>query len=243
MANKYVLGFMILVILTSSVYILLPNNVRIDVQNTKTIFKVFENDKWVLAGTEYTILYDGTTKMRAKSRAVNYSISGNVSTITRVANFKDGITAIDTYIFNGNTKDVSLYPVKHNIRILNGLGKILSYEVWDLTYNGPTIKGVTSPQTFGHKMEVEWEDGNYYSKIYRYKNKEKGKLIVRYRVDSNDFSKDVRLFDPVPVPDVDYSSDTPANETWLNYNSLYVGVNIGSCANFSNATYYLSGVT
>ena len=188
---------MLLVVLSASIYVVLPNNVRIDVENTKTTFKVWENGMWVLAGTERTIIQDGTKIMRAKSRNVYYAIEDNISTITRVANFKENITVIDMYVFDGGTKEVELYPISHTINILNAEGKILNYEVKDLLYIGETIKDIESPQKFGHKMKVEWESGNYYSKIYKYKSRDEGKLTVKYRIDSSDYNKNVRLFDPI----------------------------------------------
>ena len=134
--KKYLVGFLTLVILVSSVYIMLPENVRIDVGNTYSTFKVWENGSWVTSGKEYTKLYDGTKLMRAKSRVVNYTIENNNTTIYRYAYFKDDIFAIDTYEFDGNVKDLELIPISHTIRILNAKDKIFHYEIRDILYNG-----------------------------------------------------------------------------------------------------------
>ena len=109
-------------------------------------------------------------------------------------------------MFDGGTKNVELFPISHTIKIINAknaqteLNKntefILVYEVKDLLYSDETINGISSPQEFGHKMKIEWEEGNYYSKIYKYSGKDEGKLTIKYRIDSNDFEKDVKLFDP-----------------------------------------------
>jgi len=204
--TKLYVGFLTVVILLTSIYIFLPNNVRIDVGKTYSTFKVWENESWVLAGTERTILMDSSAIMRAKSRNVEYFIEDNITTIIRTANFKNNITAIDTYMFDGGTKNVELFPISHTIKIINAknaqteLNKntefILVYEVKDLLYSDETINGISSPQEFGHKMKIEWEEGNYYSKIYKYSGKDEGKLTIKYRIDSNDFEKDVKLFDP-----------------------------------------------
>ncbi|MEK6879314.1 MAG: hypothetical protein AABY22_06885, partial [Nanoarchaeota archaeon] len=85
--KKYILGFMTLVILTASVYFLLPDKIRIDVQNTKTTFKVFENESWVLSGTETTKIYNGSSNMLASYRNVTYDIQGNKVVATRTAQF------------------------------------------------------------------------------------------------------------------------------------------------------------
>ena len=86
---------MIFVVLTSSIYFLLPDKVRIDVQNTKTIFKVFENENWILSGIEYTKLYEGTTNLLAKNRSVKYDIQENKVYATRTSWFKDNIIVYD----------------------------------------------------------------------------------------------------------------------------------------------------
>ena len=133
--TKIIIGFLILVVLTSSIYIMLPNNVRIDVGKTYSTFKVWENNSWVTSGKEYTKLYDGTKLMRANSRVVNYTIENNQTTSYRYAYFKDNILAIDTYEFDGNVKDVELIPISHTIRILNAKDKIFQYEIRDILYS------------------------------------------------------------------------------------------------------------
>lgn len=198
--QKYYLGFLILVILTSSVYIMLPDSVRIDIEPTKSTFKVWENDSWVISGVEYVNLFDGAAKMRAKNRSIISDIFENTTIITRTASYKNNILVVERYLFNGNNEDVTLFPVNHSIEIIGAdrpdRPYILQYEVQKLLYSGETIGPVESPQSFGHKMEVEWDDGNYYSRIYKYSGKDEGKLTVKYRIDSDRFLKNVRLFDP-----------------------------------------------
>jgi len=198
MGKKIILSaFLVMVILVSSVYFVLNDEVRIDIQKTKSIFQVYENGEWVVSGVEYVNLFDGTAKMRAKNRSLETIIGeNNITTITRIANYKDGISTIETYIFNPNVEDVELFPISHSINVINGEDKLLQYEVQKLLYTGDTIKDILSPQKFGHKMVVEWEGGNYYSKIYKYKNKNEGKLTIKYRIDSANYLKNVRLFDP-----------------------------------------------
>ena len=127
-------------------------------------------------------------------------INGNTTIITRTAYYKNNITTIEKYYFDGDENNVELVPVSHTIQVLNavrdGPEYILQYEVQRLLYTGETKKGVSSPQSFGHKMKVEWESGNYYSKVYKYKDIDEGKITIKYRIDSEDFQNDVRLFDP-----------------------------------------------
>ena len=60
--TKYYLGFLVLVILSSSFYIMFDDEVRLDFQSTRTLFKVYEEDRFVLAATEYVRIFDITTE-------------------------------------------------------------------------------------------------------------------------------------------------------------------------------------
>lgn len=193
---KQILGFLVIVILTSSVYVMIPESVRVDIQLTKSIFKVWENDKWEIAGVEQVRLFDGRTRMNANQRSIINYTYGNYVIYKRDSSYKQNITMNETYIFMTNTKDVRLFPVNHEIIVNNGEGKILQYDITKLEYTSETIKGITSPQLFGKNMKVEWSDGNYYSKIYKYFYKDEGKLTVKYKIKDNNEIYNVRLFDP-----------------------------------------------
>lgn len=213
MATKHILGAaLVLVILSASIYFVLSDEYRIDIKNTYTSFKVYENGSWELAGEERSILYDGTKKMRAiGGRIVNYTIEDNITTAYRYAYFKNNITLIDKYIFNSSTDDVEIFPVSHEIQILGAKGAqenvgkstpyILVYEVNKLEYFGETDYELGNSHEFGHNMKVEWSSGNYYERLYKYKDKDQGKLEIKYRITSNDFSVQARLFDPIISPD------------------------------------------
>lgn len=189
--------FLTLVLLSTSLYFVLDDKVRVDIKLTYSDFSVYEDGSWVLAGREYVNLFDGTAKMRAKNRSLDTDIGeDNITKVTRIANYKDGISTIEVYTFDPSSSDVELFPINHSVNVINGKGKLLQYEVQKLLYTGETIKDISSPQSFGHNMKVEWEDGNYYSKIYKYLWRDEGKLTVKYRVDSDDYFKNVRLFDP-----------------------------------------------
>jgi len=200
MATKHILGSLLLVILSASVYFVLSDEYRIDIKETYSSFKVYENGSWELAGEERSILYDGSKKMRANNRVVNFTIEDNITTAYRYAYFKNNITVIDTYVFNGSTDDVEMFPVEHKIEVLNAKRErpyILVYEVSKLEYFGETDYAIGSAHEFGHNMKVEWSDGNYYERLYKYKDKNEGKLEIKYRVTSDNFSVQTRLFDPI----------------------------------------------
>lgn len=186
----------ILVILSASVYVLLPESVRVDVQNTKTVFRVWESGGWVVGGVEYLHLYDGSRKMRAKDRNVTESVDGDIITIVRSALWKEGVRTVHTYVFDAGVSDVSLIPISSSLSCYGCVGKIVHFEYRDLSYGGVTRSAV-SPELFGHNMKVEWEDGYAWAKVYQQKVAS-DKLIIRYRPDSSVVEYNVRLFDPVP---------------------------------------------
>lgn len=187
---------LILVMLSASVYLMLPEQVRVDVQNTRTVFKVWESGSWVVGGIEYLHLYDGSKKMRASFREVVPSINGDIVTITRRAVWKDGIESFHTYTFDASVSDVELIPISEVLYCYNCQGKIVHFEFRNLLYDGITRPAV-SPESFGHNMKVEWQDGFDWAKVYQQRFAP-DKLIIRYRPSSPVEEYAVRLFDPVP---------------------------------------------
>lgn len=191
------IGVLIMVILSASIYMVLPDKAKIVVENTNTKFSVWENESWTLAATEYVYIYDGTKKMRASSREVtNYTV-GNITYIIRNAIWKDNITTIDTYTFDSTTDDITLFPIDHKVQILNAENKILQFEYRDILYEGPT-KVINNPFSFGHNMKLEWDDSAYYHKVFQQKVAS-DKIIVKYRITSDDFTVNVRVFDPPTI--------------------------------------------
>jgi len=237
MVKKIWIGtLMLLVILTASVYLVFDDKFKIVVGNTNTQYFVYE-DSWVLAATEYVNLYDGTTKMRASSRNVNYSIEDNITKIVRTSTWKDNITTIQTYSFESNETDIKRVPINNTFECYNCQGKIVHYEIKDILYEGVT-KLITSPFSFGHNMAISWQDGAYYSKVFQ-QSVASDKIIIKYRPTKDYETYEVRLFDP-PLHGVSYGLDTPDNATWLNVDSLYIEIGL-NCTNFSNVTYNLYG--
>lgn len=189
-------AFLILVVLTSSIYLMMPEKVRIDIEKTRTRFSVWENDSWELSATEYLYLWDGSTKMRAKSRDVSYFTSGNMTTVMRYSTWKDNITTIENYVFDSSISNEELFPIDHFVQCINCEGKIVSFEYRNILYDDQT-EVITSPFSFGHNMKLTWEDGAYFSKVYQQKVAS-DKIIIKYRPNSDDVTYKVRLFDPEP---------------------------------------------
>lgn len=188
--------FLVFVVLTSSVYFLMPDKIRIDVENTRTKYSVYEIGSLTLAATEYVNLYDGTTKMRAiGGREITYWNDSEFVYAKRTSVWKDNITTIQTYTFDKDASDVENLPLENKFECFNCEGKIVHYEIRDILYDGET-KLIESPFSFGHNMKIEWEDGAYYSKVFQQKVAS-DKIIIKYRPQSNYEDYFVRLFDPV----------------------------------------------
>ena len=199
-----------MILLTSSIVILMPENVRIDIEERKTIYRVFIDGSWELGATEYVYLWDGSTKMRAKSRNLSYEIIGDITTITRIATWKDNITTYDVYTFDSTKDDIELVPLNHEVTCVNCVGKIISFEYRDLVDINETKSDVTSPQEFGNRMKIEWEEGNYYAKIFKQKTTS-DKFILKYRPTENVEIYNVRMYDPKINTD-DLFSDLVVND-------------------------------
>jgi hypothetical protein len=182
------------VVLTSSLYLVFDDKMKVEVENTKTEYSINDSNKWVLAATEYVNLYDGTKKMRAKSRERTEIENGEFFEITRKSIWKDNITTIQTYIFDIKESEIERIPLKNTFECFNCEGKIVHYEVRDIKYDGKT-KVINSPFSFGNNMEIEFMKGYYYAKVFN--QKETNKIIIKYRPESNYEVYNVRLYDPI----------------------------------------------
>ena len=195
--KKIQLGVLLFLLLSSGVlYVVFDKeDLKMRIDNDKSTFYTVENSRWVVSGREYNKIYDGTSLMnrdRSSIRVV-YDINEdtNIAVIKRYTTYIRGPQIIDTYTYNGNISDKELFPISHTVELINASGYIYQYEVRDLVYSGETIKNVESPQSFGRKMKIEWDDTNYWSTIYK-----SGILKVRFRPESNYEIYSVRLFDP-----------------------------------------------
>jgi len=232
---------MLLVILMSSIYVMLPSTVKFVVEDTRSRIYVYEDDSWVLGATEYVYLYDGTTKMRAKERTVFYKEYDEKVRVTRTSRWKDNIVTTHIYIFNTSSTDVEMIPMESKFICENCQGKIIHFEYRDIDYDGITREAF-SPESLGHNMVVEWEDGYDWAKLYQQKIAS-DKLIVRYRPDDSVNIYEVRMYDPTPDQmnvSLNYPSDSSSIPAWnivFNYTpSIDAAVTLLNCSLYGNFT-------
>ena len=227
--QQYIIGFLVLVVLTSSFYIMLPDKVKIDFQKTKTKYFVYE-DGWVLGGTEYVYLFDGSKKMRANNRDLEFVIDGNVTEVFKKAFFKDNISLFQSYSFDGGLDEVDMVPVSHVVECINCAGKILHFEYRDLDYSGVTRDAV-SPEVFG-RFKVEWQEGYDWAKVYQLVSSDK--LIIRYRPELDYEVFKVRMFDP--VANTTRISPSGTTSCWDSFSGPLIGY--CNATDSVNLTYY-----
>lgn len=249
MAKKILLGALIFVILTSSFYIMLPEQVKIIFEDTRTVFKVYTGSKYETSAVEYVRVFDGSKKMLADSRANTYLIYEGIDPMTNtIVNFtnvtktaymkRDGVRVEQLYHFNGMTEDKAMVPVSERICFYNGSGKIFEWLIKDITYTGVT-KDIISPFAFGMNMEVEFQDGYYRAKVYN-NLVAPDKIIVRYRIPDDDECYDVRLFDPcttlsdnTPVTLVTDTVLCEGQDVQINQSAIQISANLNLNCNGS----------
>ncbi len=61
-----------MILLTASIYILLPEKVKIHIYKTRTVVSVYDGSKYEPTAYEYTRIFDGSKLMRAKNRELYY---------------------------------------------------------------------------------------------------------------------------------------------------------------------------
>lgn len=196
--KKFIFGVLILVVLTASIYLMLPDKIRIDVEATNTKYSIYENGTFNLAATERVILLDGSAIMRAFSRNVSFENDSSI-VIKRWAVYKQNISTYEEYVFDPTNTNIELVPVSHKTICYNCVGKILEFEYKDIYYKGEA-KEITSPFVFGKNdnMKLAWQPGSYLSKVYTYKFASP-KIWVRYKPTKDIEEFDIRLFDPINI--------------------------------------------
>mgnify|MGYP001607007178 FL=1 len=194
---KKVIGFLVLVFLTAGIYVVLPEHVKIEVKDTSTIFSQWDGSKWVPSATEYVYLWDGSTKMKASSRSVTSTDYASVITLKRTSMWKDNITTVHSYMFDGSKSDVELVLIEEYLECFNCKGKIINFEYTKFGELVGLTRDIESPFAFGKNMKVSWQDGAYYAKVIQNKVAN-DKIEIKYKATKDYEIYNVRMFDPLP---------------------------------------------
>lgn len=198
--SQVILGSLLILFIASGIFYVTMDNVKLRVDTDKSTFYVLNDSRWIVTGREYNKLFEGTSLKQRELNETSVDIQiddrDNLVNITRYTKYKVGPVIKDTYLFDGKLTDIRLFPIKHTIELINATGYIYQYEVRDLIYSGETIKDPKSPLNFGGNMKLEWDDGAYWSTIYK-----SGIFKARWKPISDYEVYNVRLFDPTSFDD------------------------------------------
>ena len=224
MANKIFIGILTIVIFSTIFYVYGPG-VRLRVDDDKSVLYTSPPGelRWVVVGTEYDKMFDGTTKMNRRpsdiTREIFIDYSTNLTKIVRTTPYIRGPVIVHTWYFDGNLNRKDTVPISEMIEIYNGSGYIYQYEVRDLYYDGETMDAVTLSQQqnnpykifFDMDTKIEWDDKSYWSKVYM-----SGIFKARYRPDSDYELYEIRLYDPTQITACDSTDFTSADSYYMN---------------------------
>ena len=134
-----------------------------------------------------------------------------------------GHTVIDTYTFDGTLKDITLVPLSHTIQVLNGKDLFLRYYIDDIYAPEEKRKLTGETDVTFNRLKVEFENGYNWAWIgYPYGS---DSFAVQYKVQSNDETYSLRLFDPPKQVPYDTGSNflIGPDEVFTTYNGAVVG--------------------
>jgi len=226
--GKYIIGALVLLVLSSVIYITYSDQVRIRVDNDKTTFYVPHEEYswlWVVSGREYNSLFDGSSKMNRRTSSIKVwsEQDGNNVWIYRNTTYIRGPVIKDTYHFRGDIEDVELFPISHKIEVFNGKGYFYRYEARDLIYDGEKYKlGGENELDFGRNMKLELQKGYRWAWVYS-----SGIVKAQYDLPSDYEVFYIRLFDPIEDSPCYQESANVSNQTGsdgvcgLNYTGNY----------------------
>lgn len=158
--------------------------------------KFIEDEGFVLAADEYIKIIDGTKIMRAKSREqLNWS-DENYWYYQNIAYYKENITTYETFKFRIDESNIESTPLKRSFECHQCMNKFVQFEIRDILYEGETKK-ITSPFSFGHNMNIEWEENEDFSWAKVYQQKSSDKIIVKFKANEEFEQYNVRLYDPL----------------------------------------------
>ena len=118
--------------------------------------------------------------------------------ISRYTPYQIGAKIVHKYKYNGNIKDINLFPIQGTVEIYNASGLFYRYTVDDLTGTGEKRKlNGTTKLSFGKNMDVEFEPNYRWAWIgYPYGS---DSFSAQYEITGNYVKYNFRLFDPVPT--------------------------------------------
>jgi len=210
--------FIILATATTFFIALQGSNVSMKITPTSSTFYVNESGHMNVAGVENVYLYNESKKLSVLYKSpISSELENDSIVVTKYKSYDvygPPIIVIETYKYNPNSTNIESFPISHTIQVLNGKGLTLQYEVSKLSYDGSS-RNAFSPERFGNNMKVEWQEGAFYAKLSKLLTG--GKLVVKYKIDTNYTQYNVRLFDPSYIINGD--------NVYINTSKAYINAN------------------
>ena len=198
------IGVLLVILFASGIVIVeLSDKVRLRVDEDKSTIYVPHSDYpwiWTVGGREYNRLFDGTSIMNRRTSDIKVDswTTGPNFFIKRTTPYIRGPVIIDTYQFSTVLDTVELFPISHQVEVINATGYYYRYTVDELTGTG--LKRKLTGQTllsFGRNIKVELHPSYRWAWIgWPYGS---DSLSAAYNLPSNYEVFNVRLFDPPSV--------------------------------------------
>lgn len=192
-SKTYLVGFLILVISATALYVNFNNQASLQVNKGYSDFFLVNSTTNVsyLGGREYVYLYNGTTQLKPTLVNLTWTNQSGIITYLRTSKYNGSLILIDTYTFFPNESKIENFPINETHMVLNGEGLKLQYKVTQLkTDKAKTFTGLEAD--FGNSMKISWEEGYNSAKVTK-----AGTFTLNYNITTNNFQKKIRLFDPV----------------------------------------------
>lgn len=212
------IGILLVMVSTALIVIVnLEHGLKIDVSKNETKFYIFEttspelSGNWTLSGTESWKLYINGKAYSPSVTLKNTILPNNKTLITRTSKYsKNNATIIDTYLFDGNEKNIELFPIDHTISINNCTNCTYRY-----IYN-----------IYSTRMKMTYQEPD---KIQS--------NILFYNIDKNRIIK-IRMFDPLWNVSGTYSYNNVSLDPTTAYTNSSLNCSVyANMKDFSNSTY------
>jgi len=190
-------GLIVLVLLSTAIYLTLNQNIRIRVDPDKTtLYLLNENNRWIVAGREYNRLFDGSSIMNRRRTGIkiSHNITDDSVKIVRTTPYIRGPVIVDEYYFDGAINNPELFPVRHKVTVINGSGYLYRYTVDELKISKKEKLAGETVLQFG-RVKIELQEGYRWAWIgWPYGT---DSVSAQYDIPTDYETFDVRLFDPV----------------------------------------------
>ena len=189
--QKIAIGLILLVITSTFIIVSLNNKVSVKFNKYTTGLYINESGVNSLYATEsYSITNSYTLNSSIIQKLEN---SNKTLIISRLIYYKNGVILSEDYTFDTTNPDITEFPKTHKITILNASGKTFTY-ILTIPKDKDRIGQILNPISINDRVILLYDQKAI--KIIH----ATGSLKIQYKVNSNNESYWIRLYDPETVP-------------------------------------------